>query len=93
MLSGTNNYIAGMHTFDYERFQRTFLQNHFSEKTVPNSTWELHKECIFQDRRGRKITQTYGNGDNVWRFLHSRKNFLEPFYQWEWYISVKNTNV
>ena len=55
-----------MHTFDYERFQRTFLQNHFSEKTVPNSTWELHKECIFQDRRGRKITQTYGNGDNVW---------------------------
>ena len=66
MLSGTNNYIAGMHTFDYERFQRTFLHNHFSEKTVPNSTWELQKECIFQDRRRRKTTQTYGNGDDVW---------------------------
>ena len=58
-----------MHTFDYERFQRTFLQNHFSEKTVPNNTdrtLELHKECIFQDRSGRRITQTYGNGDDVW---------------------------
>ena len=32
MLSRTNNYIAGMHTFEYERFKRTFLQNHFSEK-------------------------------------------------------------
>ena len=40
MLSQTNNYIAGMHTFDYERFQRTFLQNHFSEKAVPKSTSE-----------------------------------------------------
>ena len=27
MLSWTNNYIAGMHTFDYEQFQHTFLQN------------------------------------------------------------------
>ena len=66
MLSRTNNYIAGMHTFDYERFQRTFLQNHFREKAVPKSTSELDKECIFQDRRGRKIAQTYGNGDDVW---------------------------
>ena len=66
MLSRTNNYIAGMHTIDYERFQGTFLQNHFSEKAVPQSTSELNKECIFQDRRGRKITQTYGNGDDVW---------------------------
>ena len=66
MLSWTNNYIAGMHTFDYEQFQHTFLQNHFSEKVVPKSTSGLDKGCIFQDRRGRKITQTYGNGDDVW---------------------------
>ena len=66
MLSQTNNYIAGMHTFDYERFQHTFLQNHFSEKDVPKSSSELNKGCIFQDRRGRKITQTYVNGDDVW---------------------------
>ena len=56
MLSGTNNYIAGIHTFDYERFQRTFLQNHFSEKAVPKSTSELDKGCIFQDQGGRRIT-------------------------------------
>ena len=55
-----------MHTIDYERFQGTFLQNHFSEKAVPQSTSELDKGCIFQDRRGRKITQTSGNGDDVW---------------------------
>ena len=66
MLSRTNNYIAGIHTFDYERFERTFLQNHFSEKAVPKSTSQLDKGCIFQDRRGRKVTQTSGNGDNVW---------------------------
>ena len=66
MLSRTNNYIAGMHTIDYERFKRTFLQNHSSEQAVPKSTLELDKGCIFQDRRGRKITQTYGNGDDVW---------------------------
>ena len=35
MLIRTKNYIAGMRTFDYERFQRTFLQNHLSEKAVP----------------------------------------------------------
>ena len=55
-----------MHTIDYERFKRTFLQNHSSEQAVPKSTLELDKGCIFQDRRGRKITQTYGNGDDVW---------------------------
>ena len=55
-----------MHTFDYERFQRTFLQNHFSEKAVPKSTSGLDNGCIFQDQRGRKITQTYGNGNDVW---------------------------
>ena len=66
MLIRTKNYIAGMRTFHYERFQRTFLQTHFSEKAVLKSTSELDKGCIFQDRRGRKITQTYGNGDNVW---------------------------
>ena len=66
MLIRTNNYIAGMHTFDYERFQRTFLQNHFPEKAVPKSASELDKGCIFQDRRRRTITQTYGNGDDVW---------------------------
>ena len=54
-----------MHTFEYERFKRTFLQNRFSEKAVPISTPGLDKGCIFQDRRGRKITQTYGNGDDV----------------------------
>ena len=27
------------------------------------STSGLDKGCIFQDRRGRKIAQTYGNGD------------------------------
>ena len=77
-----------MHTFDYERFQRTFLQNHFSEKAVPKSTSGLDNGCIFQDQRGRKITQTYGNGNDVWRFLHSRKNFLEPFYHLKltWYL-------
>ena len=66
MLSRTNTYIAGMHTIDYERFKRTSLQNHLSEKAVPKSTSELDKACIFQDRRGRKITQTYGNGDDIW---------------------------
>ena len=66
MLIRTKNYIAGMRTFHYERFQRTFLQNHFSEKAVLKSTSELDKGCIFQDRRGRTITQTYGNGDDVW---------------------------
>ena len=55
-----------MRTFDYERIQRTFLQNHFSEKAVLKSISELDKGCIFQDRRGRKITQTFGNGDDVW---------------------------
>ena len=55
-----------MRTFHYERFQRTFLQNHFSEKAVLKSTSELDKGCIFQDRRGRKITQIFGNGDDVW---------------------------
>ena len=35
MLIRTKNYIAGTRTFDYERFQRTFLQNHFGEKAVP----------------------------------------------------------
>ena len=69
-----------MHSIDYERIKRTFLQNHFSEKAVPKSTSELDKGWIFQDWRGRKITQTYGNGDDVWWFLHSRNNFLEPFY-------------
>jgi len=59
-----------MHTFDYERFQRTFLQNHFSEKAVPKSTSALDKGCIFQDQRGRKITQTYGNEDDVWCFFN-----------------------
>ena len=44
-----------MHTFEYERFKRTFLQNHFSEKAVPISTPGLDKGCIFQDRRGRKL--------------------------------------
>ena len=44
---------------------------HFSKttsvkKAVLKSTSELDKGCIFQDRRGRKITQTYGNGGGVW---------------------------
>ena len=66
MIIQTKNYIAGMRNFDYERFQRTFLQNHCSEKAVPKSTSELDKGCLFQDRRGRKITQTFGNRDDVW---------------------------
>ena len=66
MLIRAKNYIADMRTFRYERFQRTFLQNHFSEKAVLKSTSELDKGCIFQDRRGRKITQTFGSGDDVW---------------------------
>ena len=48
-----------MNTFEYERFKRTFLQNRFSEKAVPISTPGLDKGCIFQDRRGRKITPTW----------------------------------
>ena len=50
-----------MHTFEYGRFKGTFLQNHFSEKALrPIITGN-----IFQDKRGRKTAQTYGNGDDV----------------------------
>ena len=52
-----------MHPFEYGQFKGTFLQTHFSEKALPMSTLGLDKGCIFQDRRRRKIAQTYGNGD------------------------------
>ena len=51
-----------MHIFDYEQFQHTFLQNHFSEKAVPKSTSGLDKGCIFQDRKGKK------NYSNIWQW-------------------------
>ena len=55
MLSRTNNYIAGMHTIDYERFQRRFLQNHFSEKAVLKSTSELDKGVYFKTEGEEKL--------------------------------------
>ena len=62
MLSRTNKYIAVMHTFEYGRFKGTILQNHFSEKALPPI---ITRVVQFQDGRGRKIAQTYGNGDDV----------------------------
>ena len=50
MLSQTNNYIAAIHAFEYERLKGTFLQNHFSETALPISTSGLDKGCISQDR-------------------------------------------
>ena len=48
MLSRTNYYIAGMHTFDYERCQRTFLQSHFREKAMPKSSRNWTRSAYFK---------------------------------------------
>ena len=61
MLSRTNNYIAGMHTFEYERFQRTFLQNHFSEKAMPKS---IGQRVHISRPKGKNSYSN--NGDDVW---------------------------
>ena len=60
------------------------LNVYFSETTsVKRLCLLVHRDwikgCIFRDRRERKMTQTYGNGDDVWGFLNSRKKFLKPF--------------
>ena len=76
MLSQSNSYKAAMYTFDCGRFKGTFLQNHFSEKVLPMSTLGLDKGCIFQDQRGRKIAQTYGNGDEFFGAILSSETDL-----------------
>ena len=40
------------------------------------STLGLDKGCIFQDRRGGKIAQTYGNGDKFFRAILSSETDL-----------------
>ena len=41
---------------------------------------EIGQRVHISRPKEKKNTQTYGNADDVWWFLHSRKNFLEPFY-------------
>ena len=40
------------------------------------STLGLDKGCIFQDQRGRKIAQTYGNGDKFFGAILSSETDL-----------------
>ena len=65
MLSRTNKYIAVIHTFEYGRFKGTFLQNHFSEKALRPIITRVVRISRRKLARGRKIAQTYGNGDDV----------------------------
>ena len=40
------------------------------------NTLGLDKGCIFQDQRGRKIAQTYGNGDKFFGAILSSETDL-----------------
>ena len=73
MLSRTDNYIAGTHTFDYERFQRTFLHwtrgAYFKSKGEEKLLKHMAMETMFGD------------------FYIVERIFLEAFYHLKliWY--------
>ena len=50
-----------MHTFEYGRFKGRFSKT----TSVKRRCGLLLQGNIFQDERGRKTAQTYGNGDDV----------------------------